>query len=124
MVRWDCSEVAGWETWKGSAVARWEGRKVMRWEGGRFLVLFRCGRHRVSPRFPHPFLRVTATSHFNKTRNTKTNCSTRWTGQTRVTNSQVATRESWLVRCSPRAPGFTRSNQHNINHGRQPILLS
>ena len=31
-------------------------------------------------------------------------------GQTRVTNSQTVTHESWLVRCSPRAPGFSRSN--------------
>ena len=29
-----------------------------------------------------------------------------------MTNSQVVTHESWLVRCSPRAPGFSRSNQH------------
>ena len=91
---------------------------MMRWEGGRFLVLFKGGGHRVSPTFPHPFLIMTATSHFNKTRNTRTNSSTRWTGQTRVTNSQAATRESWLVRCSPRAPRFTRSNQHEIKHGR------
>ena len=33
---------------------RWQdgkGRRVLRWEGGRFLVLFKCGEHRVSPRF-------------------------------------------------------------------------
>ena len=28
-----------------------------------------------------------------------------------MTNSQGATHESWLVRCSPQAPGFSRSNQ-------------
>ena len=39
--------------------------------------------------------------------------STRQTGQTRVTNSQAATYEGWMVRCSPRAPGFSRSNQHS-----------
>ena len=34
--------------------------------------------------------------------------STRWTGQTRLTNSQGAIHESWMGRCSPRAPGFSR----------------
>ena len=34
--------------------------------------------------------------------------STRWTGQTRLTNSQGAIHESWMARCSPRAPGFSR----------------
>ena len=38
---------------------------------------------------------------------------TRQTGQTRVTNNQAATHESWLVRSSPHAPGFSRSNQPN-----------
>ena len=33
--------------------------------------------------------------------------STRWTGQTRLTNSQGAIREGWIARCSPRAPGFS-----------------
>ena len=28
-----------------------------------------------------------------------------------MTNSQAATHESWLVRSSPHAPGFSRSNQ-------------
>ena len=36
------------------------------------------------------------------------NISTRWTGQTRLINVEAATRESWLVRCSPRAPGVSR----------------
>ena len=31
-----------------------------------------------------------------------------------MTNSQAATHESWLVRCSPHAPGFSRSNQHGF----------
>ena len=34
--------------------------------------------------------------------------STRWTGQTRLTNSQGAIHESWMARCSPRAPAFSR----------------
>ena len=34
--------------------------------------------------------------------------STRWTGQTRLTNSQGAIHESWMTRCSPRAPAFSR----------------
>ena len=29
-------------------------------------------------------------------------------------NSQAATHESWLVRCSPRAPGFSWSNKQSI----------
>ena len=32
-----------------------------------------------------------------------------------MTNSQAATHESWLVRCSPHAPGFSRSNQHEFS---------
>ena len=31
-----------------------------------------------------------------------------------MTNSQAATHDSWLVRCSPRTPEFSRSNQHKI----------
>ena len=34
-----------------------------------------------------------------------------------MTNSQAADHDSWLVRCSPRAPGFSRSNQHNYIQG-------
>ena len=52
----------------------------------------------------------TPTQHlhsFNSTRNTRTNSYTRQTRKTRVTNSQAGTNESWLVRCSPRAPGFS-----------------
>ena len=40
--------------WEGGRVMRWQGRKgkrVVRWEDGRFLVLFKGGEHRVSPRF-------------------------------------------------------------------------
>ena len=32
---------------------------------------------------------------------------TRWTGQTCLTNSQVAKHERWMVSCSHRAPGFS-----------------
>ena len=39
---------------------------------------------------------------------TPSNRSTRWTGQTCLTNSQAANHERWMVRCSPRAPGFCR----------------
>ena len=35
------------------------------------------------------------------------NLSTRWTGQTRLTNNQAATHQSWPVWCSPHAPGFS-----------------
>ena len=38
-------------------------------------------------------------------KNNRTNSSNRQTGKTRVTNSQAATHENWLVRCSPRARG-------------------
>ena len=34
--------------------------------------------------------------------------STRWTGQTHLTISQGAIYESWMARCSPRAPEFSR----------------
>ena len=45
------------------------------------------------------------------------------TVQTRVINSQTAAiHESWLVRCSPLTSRFSRSNLHDINRGRQPIL--
>ena len=43
-----------WEGGKGGRVMRWldgKGGRVVRWEGGRFLVLFKGGEHRVSPRF-------------------------------------------------------------------------
>ena len=43
-----------WEGAKGGRVMRWQGGKggrVVRWEAGRFLVLFKGGEHRVSPRF-------------------------------------------------------------------------
>ena len=67
-----------WQGGKSGTVVRWQGGKdgkVMRWEGGRFLVLLKCGGRKASPRLSHPFLRMTITSHFNKTRNTRTNSS-------------------------------------------------
>ena len=43
-----------WEDRKGGREMRWQGGKggkLIRWEGGKFLVLFKSGKHRVSPRF-------------------------------------------------------------------------
>ena len=39
--------------WEVGEVGRWDGKggRVVRWEGGRFLVLFKGRKHRVSPRF-------------------------------------------------------------------------
>ena len=34
--------------------------------------------------------------------------STSWTGQRCLTNSQGPIHESWMARCSPHAPGFSR----------------
>ena len=34
-----------------------------------------------------------------------------------MTNSQAADHGSWLVRCFPRALGFSQSNQHNYIQG-------
>ena len=56
-------------------------------------------------------------------RTQRLNSCTRWTGQTRVTNSQAPASESWLVRCSPCTSGFNQSNPHDINHGSLTILL-
>ena len=53
--RWEDREVASWERWEGSEVAR-----SKRWESsahnGRFLVLFKGGGSRVSPRLHLLFL--------------------------------------------------------------------
>ena len=43
-----------WQGGKDARVARWQGgkgRRVVKWQSWRFLVLFRSGGHRVSPRF-------------------------------------------------------------------------
>ena len=46
--------------------------------------------------------------------NLQPHLSTRWTRQTRLTNSQGAIQESWIARCSPRAPGFSREQYAKI----------
>ena len=46
--------VRKWQGGKGARVVRWQGRKgerMVKWQGGRFLVLFKSGRYRVSPTF-------------------------------------------------------------------------
>ena len=43
-----------WEGGKRGGIMRWQGGKggeMVRWEGGSFLVLFKGGEHKVSPRF-------------------------------------------------------------------------
>ena len=55
--------VVRWQVGKGGRVVRWQSGKdgrVVRWQDGRFLVLFKDGGPRVSPRF-HLFL-----SNFNQ----------------------------------------------------------
>ena len=50
----EAAVVGRWQGGKGARVVRWQGvkvRRVVKWQGGRFLVLFKSGRHRVSPRF-------------------------------------------------------------------------
>ena len=39
--------------------------------------------------------------------------STTLTRQTHMTNSWATDYDSWLVRCSPQALGFSQSNQHD-----------
>ena len=83
----------------------------------------------------HPFPRIVSTPHRSKTiltiqknvnrttispiirgcRTQGLNSTTSQTGQTCATNRQLATHESWLVRCSPHALRFSGSNlQNNI----------
>ena len=40
----------------------------------------------------------------------------------RVTDIQAATHESWLVRCSPRVPGFSGSRQQKVLVCSKPFL--
>ena len=43
-----------WQGRKGARVVRWQGAKggrVVKWQGRRFLVFFKNGGHRVTPRF-------------------------------------------------------------------------
>ena len=55
--RWEGSEEGRWERWKVSEVGsweRWQGRKggrMVRQKGGRYLVLFKDGGHKMSPKF-------------------------------------------------------------------------
>ena len=45
--------VRRWQGGKGARVVRWQGGKggrMVKWQGGRFLVLFKSGGNRVSPR--------------------------------------------------------------------------
>ena len=68
VVRWQSKKgqrLVRWQGEKGGRVVRWQGRKderVVRWQGGkdgrmvcqedgRYLVLFKGGGHRMSPRF-------------------------------------------------------------------------
>ena len=50
LLKWEVAAILGNECgvqgWQGG-----KGRRVVRWEGGRFLILFKGGKHRVSPRF-------------------------------------------------------------------------
>ena len=52
--RWEGSEVTRWERWESSEVARWEreGGRIVRQKRGRYLILFKDGGHKMSPRFP------------------------------------------------------------------------
>ena len=46
--------VVSLQSGKGGRIVRWQGQRggrVVRWQGGRFLVLFKGGGRRVSPRF-------------------------------------------------------------------------
>ena len=45
-----------------------------------------------------------------------------YTWQTRVTNSEAATHESWLVRFSPNALGFGLSNQQTNRGNFLPVV--
>ena len=46
--------LVGWEIRKGGRLVRWQGEKggrMVRQKGGRYLVLFKDGRYKLSPRF-------------------------------------------------------------------------
>ena len=49
--RWEGSEVARWGRWEGSEVARWNSGRMVKHKRGRYLVLFKGGAHKMSPRF-------------------------------------------------------------------------
>ena len=47
-----------------------------------------------------------------------------WIGKMRhVTGGWAAAHGSWLMGCSPHAPGFGRDGLRDMNHGRWPVLL-
>ena len=54
---WESGEggrVVTWQDGKGGKVVRWQGGKggrMLRQKGGRYLVLFKSGGHKMSPRF-------------------------------------------------------------------------
>ena len=56
-MRWQVGKggrVVRWGGGKGGRVARWRAGKrggVVRWQSGRFLVSFKGGEHRLSPKF-------------------------------------------------------------------------
>ena len=46
--------IVRWQSWRGVRVVRWqrgESGRVVKWQGERFLILFKGGVQRVSPRF-------------------------------------------------------------------------
>ena len=61
---------------------------------------------------PSPESRSTHQLHLS----TPFNRSTRWTGQTCLTNSQATNHERWMVRFSRRAPGFSREQSTCESH--------
>ena len=66
---------------------RWQGRKggqVVRWEGGRFLVLFKGGVNRVSPRF---YLFVSDVNQGKEGDGLKIFLRARWDGKTLLRSS-------------------------------------
>ena len=66
------------------------------------------GRHlHQTPNTKQNKTRIVPTLTILKPWNTKTNSSTRWTGHTRLTNSQPAIHESRLMRYLPRSPLFS-----------------
>ena len=55
---WRGGKAVRWQVGKGRRVVSWqggEGGRLLKWQGGRFLVLFKGGRRRVTPRF-HLFI--------------------------------------------------------------------
>ena len=62
-MRWEGRDGGRVVRWQGGKVVRWQcgkGRRMVRQKGGRYLVLFKGVRHKMSPRF-HLFV-----SHINQ----------------------------------------------------------